>query len=75
MKIRFYETGEMNGSSYVNILSNAILNIEKNDEYCFLWSLLACFYPWENCHLSRVRNYLHYFIELNIEGFDFTNGF
>ena len=39
----FYKTGEMNGSNYVKIplRSYAILNIENNDKYCFLWSILA----------------------------------
>ena len=43
MKISFYKTGELNGSSYVKIplRSSAILNIQDNDKYCFLWSILA----------------------------------
>ena len=38
MTIYFYKTDEMNGSSYIKIplRSNAILNIENNDKYCFL---------------------------------------
>ena len=38
MIVYFYKTGEMNGSYYVNfhLRSNAILNIENNDKYCFL---------------------------------------
>ena len=55
--------------------SNAILNIENNDEHCFLWSILAFLHPCENNHPSRVRNHMQYFKELNIEGFDFSNGF
>ena len=43
MTIFFHKTNEMNGSNYVKIplRSNAILNIENNDKYCFLWSILA----------------------------------
>ena len=52
-----------------------MLNIENNDEYCFLWSILASLHPCENSHPSRVKIYRQYFNELNIEGFDFTNGF
>ena len=39
----FYKTGELNGSNYVKVplRTNAILNIENNDKYCFLWSILA----------------------------------
>ena len=77
MTIYFYKTTEMNGSNYIKILlrSNAILNVENNDKYCFLWSILAWLHPCNNNHPNRVSNYRQYFNELNIQGFDFTNGF
>ena len=77
MKIRFYKTGELNGSSYVKIplRSNALINIEINDKYCFLWSILTHLHPCDNDHPNRVSSYKQYFSELNINGFDFTNGF
>ena len=77
MTIYFYVTNEMNGLNYVKILlrTNAILNIENNDKYCFLWSILAWLHPCNNNHPNRVSNYKQYFNELNIQGFDFTNGF
>ena len=76
-KIKFYKTGELNGSSHVKVplRSNAILNIEINDKYCFIWSILAFLHPCENSHPSRVRKYIQYLNELNIDGFDFTNIF
>ena len=60
----FYKTGELKGSNYVKIplRSNAILNIEKNDEYCFIWSTLASLHPCINNHPNRVSNYKQYFI-------------
>ena len=77
MKVSFYKTRELNGSSFVKIplRSSAILNIQNIDKYCFLWSLLAYLYPCDNSHPSGVKNYLQYFNELNIDGFDFTNSF
>ena len=42
---------------------------------CFLWSILASLYPCNKSHPNRVSNYRQYFNELNIQGFDFTNGF
>ena len=77
MKISIYETGELNGSSYVKIplRLNAFLNIENNDKFCFLWSILASLHPCENDHPNRVSNYNQYFNELNIDASDFTNGF
>ena len=41
MTIYFYKTQELNGPSYVKlpIRSNAILNIQNDDKYCFIWSV------------------------------------
>ena len=77
MKISFYKSTELNGTSYVKIplRSNAILNIQNNDKYCFIRSILASLHPCENTHPSRVNNYIQYFNELNFQSFDFTNGF
>ena len=57
MKISFYKTGELNGSSYVKIplRSNASLNIENADKYCFIWSILAHLHPCENSQPTRVK--------------------
>ena len=76
MTVYCYKTGEMNGSSYVKtpLRSNAILNSEKNEKYCFIWSTLASFHPCNNKHPKRVSICRQYFIELNNNGFDFTNG-
>ena len=48
MTIYFYKTQELNGSNYVKIpiRSNAILNIQNDDKYCFIWSILAHLYPF-----------------------------
>ena len=77
MKIRFYKTGELNGSSYFKFpaRSNAILNIENNDKYCLLWSILASFHACENDHPNNVSIYRQYFNELNSQGFDISNRF
>ena len=77
MKIRFIKTSELIGSSDVKnpLRSSAILNKQNNDKYCFSRSILASIHPSENDHLNRVSNYIHYFFELNIQSFDFTNGF
>ena len=65
MTICFYKTSELKGSNYVKIplRSNAILNIENNDKYCFLWSILAYVQPCKNNHPNRVKNFRKYFHE------------
>ena len=78
MKISFYKTGELNGSTYVKIplRSSANLNVQNNDEFCFIWSILASLHPRENDHhINRVSKYEQYFNELKINGFDLTNAF
>ena len=47
MTIYFYKTQELNGSNYVKLplRSNAILNIQNDDKYCFIWSILAHMFP------------------------------
>ena len=76
MTVHFCETVELKGSDYVKIplRSNAILNIENNDKYCFLWSILAYIHRCNNIHPNRVSNYRQYFGELNIQGSDFGKG-
>ena len=77
MKIRFYKTEELNGSSYVKIplRSNALIKFKNNNKNCFIWSILASLHPCENDHPNRVSNYKQYSNELNFQSFDFTNGF
>ena len=58
MTIYFYKTGELNGSNYVKISlrSSAILNIENDDKYCFLWSVLAKIRLLNKIHPNGVSN-------------------
>ena len=77
MTVYFYKTDDLNGSNYIKspLRSNAILNIENNDKYCFLWATLAFLHSCNNNHPIRVTNYRKHSDELNIQGFDFFNGF
>ena len=77
MKLWFYKTGELNSSSYVKnrFRSNAILNFQNIDKTCFLWSILAHLHPFDITHRTRRKDFSQIFKELNIDGFDFKNGF
>ena len=77
MTVYFYKTGELNGLTYnkIPLRSNAILNIENNDKYWFIWSVLAYLHPCNNNHPKRDSNHRQKFNESNIQGFDFTKGF
>ena len=67
----------MNDSNFGKfpLKSNAILNFENNDKYCFLWSILASLHPCDNNRPNRVSKYKQNFNELKNNGFDFTYGF
>ena len=75
LKIYFHKTNPINGRTYIKfpIRTNAVLNIQNNDSYCFLWSILAYIHP-VNKDPHRVSKYIPYQIELNINNIDFTNG-
>ena len=51
--------------------SSALLNIENDDNYYFLWRFLAYLYPCENSHPNRVSNYRKYLTELKLYGLNF----
>ena len=75
LKIFFHKTNPINGMTYVEfpIRTNAILNIQNNDTYCFLWSILASIHP-VNKDPQRVSKYIPYKNELIITDIDFSNG-
>ena len=55
MKVSFQKNDELNVSSYVKIplRSNANLNIENIDKYCFLLSILAGLRAWKKVILTE----------------------
>ena len=55
--------------------TSAVLNVQNNDKYCFIWSILASLHPCENNYPNRKNNYVQYFNELNFQSFDSTKGF
>ena len=50
--------------------SKSIVNIQNNDNYCFLWSILAHIYKVDN-HRDRVSHYENHFHELNQDDIQF----
>ena len=55
MTIYFYKTGERNSSNFVilPLRSNAVLNIENIDKFCFIWTILASLHLCNNNHPNR----------------------
>ena len=48
----------------------ALINIQNNDEKCFLWCVLAQLHPAEN-HADRVSNYIPHENEPIVNGLEF----
>ena len=75
LKLYFHKTNPINGQTYIKlpIRTKSILNIQNNDTYCFVWSILAAIHPVDK-DPQRVSKYEPYRNELDISNIDFTNG-
>ena len=67
----------MRASSYLPLrkelkAKQGCLNIQNNDEKCFLWSILVSLHPVQpRNHLDRVSKYQEYEHELNMSGIQY----
>ena len=73
--LEIYKVNDIQVSSYIKLPekynNNKSIIITKNDDqYCFLWSILACLYPVED-NISRTSNYSLHFNKLNLKGLEF----
>lgn len=67
----------LEGSSYLKLPKQledkkAVLNIQNDDEKCFLWSVLASLHPVSRRDQPhRLHHYKQYVNELNVGGIEF----
>ena len=80
-KLHISRYNNNSGGSYVKLpfRSNYIINVNNpNDEFCFLWNIIAHLHPAPN-HVDRLSNYnkQEYINQFNLEGdlkyFPYTN--
>ena len=69
LTVKMFKYHDIRASSYYKLPksfcnSKSIVNIQNNDNYCFLWSILAHKYKVGN-HRERVSHYENHFHELN----------
>ena len=69
LTVKMFKYHDIRASSYCKLPksfcnSKSIVNIQNNDNYCFLWSILAHKYKVDN-HRERVSHYENDFHELN----------
>ena len=73
--LQVYKIRDIQASSYIELPgkykdSKSIINIKNNDQYCFLWCILAYLYPVED-HKDRISKYLMHVNKLNLKGLEF----
>jgi len=65
----------LHGSTFVRTpdylaKKHCLINVQNNDEKCFVWSVLSAPYPATH-HTYRLSNYIDYEHSLNVEGLTF----
>ena len=73
--LEIYKVNDIQASSYIELPgkykdNKSIINIKNNDQYCFLWCILAQLYPVEN-HKDRISKYIIHLNKLNLKGIEF----
>ena len=76
LTVKIFRYHDKRASSYCKLPksfcnSTSVVNIQNNDNYCFLWSVLAHEYKVDN-HRERVSNYKNHFHELNQSDIQFS---
>ena len=73
--LEIYKVNDIQASSYIELPgkykdNKSTINIKNNDQYCFLWCILAQLYPVEN-HKDRISKYIIHLNKLNLKGLEF----
>ena len=73
--LEIYKVNDIQASSYIELppkykKNQSIINIKNNDQFCFLWCILAYLFPVED-NKNITSKYVIYMNELNLKGLDF----
>ena len=73
--LEIYKVNDIQASSYIELPgkykdNKSIINIKNNDQFWFLWCILAQLYPIEN-HKGRISKYIIHLNKLNLKGLEF----
>jgi len=65
----------LHGSTFVRtpdflVKKHCLVNVQNNDEKCFVWSVLSALYPATH-HSEHLSKYIDYEHSLNVEGLTF----
>ena len=69
LTVKMFKYHDIRASSYCKLPksfcnSSSIVNIQNDDNYCFLWTILAHKYEVDK-HRERISHYKKHFLELN----------
>lgn len=75
LEININKYSPLRGGSYIDLPSKikntkSCINIKNNDNFCFLWSVVASLFP-QNKNVCRIGSYPHFSTVLNIDGMTF----
>ena len=73
--LEIYKVNDIQASSYIELPpkyknSQSIINIKNNDQFCFLWRILAYLFPVED-NKNITSSYSKHFDKFNLEGLEF----
>ena len=73
--LEIYRVNDIQASSYIELPpkyknSQSIINIKNNDQFCFLWCILAYLFPVEN-NKNITSSFSKHFDKFNLEGLEF----
>ena len=73
--LEIYKVNDIQASSYIELPpkyknSQSIINIKNDDQFCFLWCILAHLFPVED-HENRTSKYSMHFDKLNLKRLEF----
>lgn len=79
LEVNINKYNPLRASSYIDLPKNikykrACINIQNNDNFCFLWCIMAALFPAKN-NGQRTSAYPHFKTKLNIKGMSFPVGF
>ena len=73
--LEIYKVNDIQASSYIELPekyknNKSIISIKNDDQYCFLWCILAHLCPVED-HKNRISSYSMHMNKLNLKGLEF----
>ena len=73
--LEIYKVNDIQASSYIELppkykKNQSIINIKNNDQFCFLWCILAYLFPVE-VNKNITSKYVIHMNKLNLKGLDF----